>query len=254
MLIDTHVHLDFADFLPDREMVITRAKRAGVEKMITIGTDLATSEKAIAISEGDPAIFAAVGVHPHEVKNMNDGWLVSLKSMSRLPRVVAIGEIGLDFFKEYSPREQQFFRFRQQIKLAREVNLPVIIHDRDAHEEILKVLREEKAEEIGGVFHCFSGNRDFARKCLDMGFYISFTGMITFPKAVDLQEVAAYVPLDRFMVETDAPFLSPVPNRGKRNEPAHVRLVAQKIAEIRGIPLTEVERCTTENARALFKM
>ncbi len=252
MYIDTHVHLDFEDFIADEKSVVARAAEAGVERMITIGTNLERSWAAVAIADRYPGVWAAVGVHPHDAKDMTEDTVKTLKELAGGTRVVAIGETGLDYFKEYSPRTEQVRCFREQIRMAGELSLPLIIHDRDAHNDTLEVLREENARDIGGVLHCFSGDYAFARECLDLGFYISFTGIVTFPKAMAIQDVVRRMPMDRCLVETDAPFLAPVPHRGKRNEPAYVVDVARKIAEIRGSSLSEIEEWTTRNAQALF--
>ncbi len=254
MYIDTHAHLDRDDFNSDRERVVSRAREAGVEQIITIGINLPSSGQAVAIAEQCEGVFAAVGIHPHDAKGITQETYDRLKHLAENPRVVAIGETGLDFFKEYSPRKEQEICFRGQIQLARKLRLPLVIHDRDAHERIIEILREERAEDIGGVFHCFSGDDALARQCLDMGFYVSIAGTITFPKATVMRDVVKRIPLDRLLIETDAPFLAPVPHRGKRNEPAYVIHVAQKVAEVKGIPAAEVARCTQKNARALFKL
>ncbi|MFH1147330.1 MAG: TatD family hydrolase [Pseudomonadota bacterium] len=254
MYIDSHAHLDFPDYDSDRELVVQRAKDAGVERIITIGTNLDASFKAIQIAAWFPEVFAAVGIHPHDAKTATHETYETLMSLAAAEKVVAIGETGLDFFKEYSRRDEQEIVFRKHIGLAKEVNLPLIIHDRDAHDAVLRILREENARDTGGVFHCFAGDYAFAGKCLDLGFYISFTGVITFPKAASLREVAEKAPLDRLLIETDSPFLSPVPYRGRRNEPAYVGNVAKMIAEIRKVPVEEIARCTRENAEALFRL
>lgn len=254
MYIDSHAHLDFPDYDSDRELVVQRAKDAGVERIITIGTSLDTSLKAVRIAERFPEVFAAVGIHPHDAKSAADETFEIIKRLAAGKKVVAIGETGLDFFKEYSRRDEQEAVFRRHVTLAKEVKLPLIIHDRDAHDAVLKILQDENAQEAGGVFHCFAGDYAFAGKCLDSGFYISFTGVITFPKAESLREVARKVPLDRFLIETDSPFLSPVPYRGKRNEPAHVTYVAKVIADIRKAPIEEIARCAKENTEALFRL
>ncbi len=254
MYIDTHVHLDMYDAASDRAEVVSRAYAAQVRQIITIGINLPISRQAVAIAEQYEGVFASIGIHPHDAKGVNNKTYDGLRPLTKSPRVVAIGEIGLDFFKEYSPRQEQEICFRQQIQLARELRLPLIIHDRDAHDEIIRILREEKAEDVGGVFHCFSGDYTFARECLDMGFYISIAGVVTFTKAATLQDVVKNVPMDRLLIETDAPFLAPVPYRGKRNEPAYVIHVGQKIAGIKGCSVIEIAQWTQKNAQALFKL
>jgi TatD DNase family protein len=254
MLIDTHSHLDMDQFDPDRDQVLHRAQAAGIHKIITIGTDLPSSEQAIALAEKHPWVHATVGVHPHEVKSLDREGFKKLSELSQNPSVVAIGETGLDYYYKYSPPELQIRWFREQIRLARSRRLPLVIHSRDAKEETLLLLEQEKAQEVGGVFHCFTGDHEMAERALTMGFYISFSGIVTFPKARDLQEIARVVPMERLLVETDSPYLTPVPHRGQRNEPAYVRLVATKIAELRGISLEEVAEITSSNAMKLFKL
>lgn len=254
MYIDTHAHLDMYDSASDRAQVVSRAHAARVRQIITIGINLPSSRQAVAIAEQYEGVFAAAGIHPHDAKGVTNETYDGLRHLTKSPRVVAIGEIGLDFFKEYSPRREQEICFRQQIQLARELRLPLIIHDRDAHDETIRILREEKAEDVGGVFHCFSGDYTLAGECLDMGFYISIAGVVTFPKATILQDVVKNVPMDRLLIETDAPFLAPVPYRGKRNEPAYVIHVGQKIAGIKGCSVIEIAQWTQKNAQALFKL
>ena len=254
MYIDTHAHLDMYDSASDRAQVISRAHAARVRQIITIGINLPSSRQAVAIAGQYEGVFAATGIHPHDAKGVTDETYDDLRHLTKNPRVVAIGEIGLDFFKEYSPRREQEICFRQQIQLARELRLPLIIHDRDAHDETIRILREEKAEDVGGVFHCFSGDYTFAGKCLDMGFYISIAGVVTFSKATLLRDVVKNIPMDRLLIETDAPFLAPVPYRGKRNEPAYVIHTGQQIADIKECPLVEVAQWTRKNAQALFKL
>lgn len=254
MYIDTHAHLDLNHFSPDLERVVSRAYEAQVNPVITVGINLVSSQQAVAIAEQYPGVYAAVGIHPHDAGGATKEAYEALKHLAENPRVVAWGEIGLDFFKEYSPRREQEICFRKQIALGKASGLPLIIHDREAHNEIMRILQEEKAEDAGGVFHCFSGDYALARKCLDLGFYISIAGVVTFPKATPLLEVVEKIPLERLLLETDAPFLAPVPHRGKRNEPAYVVHVAQKIAEIKKVSVPEVAKCTRENAQALFRL
>lgn len=258
MLIDTHAHLDDARYDADRDAVMARAREAGVGAFITIGCDLATSRAAVELAARHPGVYAAVGVHPHDVKRIEDGWYDELRRLAGHEKVVAYGEIGLDYHYNHSPPKLQRERFREQIGLARELHLPVIVHTREAQEDTVAILREERADQMGGVFHCFSGDTWLAREALALGFYLSFSGVLTFRNAAPLQAIAQTVPLDRLLVETDCPYLTPVPHRGQRNEPAFVKLVAEKIAEVRASrqPLTveEVERITSDNARRLFKI
>lgn len=255
MLIDSHVHLDDLRYDTDRETVLQRAEAAGVEAMITIGCDLATSQAAVALAGAHPQVFATIGVHPHEVKEIKNGWYETFRSLARQPKVVAYGEIGLDYHYDHSPREVQRERFREQVRLARELNLPLIIHTREAQDDTVAILREEDAGDVGGVFHCFSGDARLAKDALDMGFYLSFSGVLTFKNATMLRDVAKTVPLDRLMVETDCPYLTPVPYRGKRNEPAYVQYVAETLAEVRGNEsLQSLARATADNTKRLFRI
>jgi len=201
-----------------------------------------------------PSVYASVGVHPHEVKHIADDWYDELRRLAQHEKVVAYGEIGLDYHYNHSPPKLQRERFREQICLARDLALPIIIHTREAQEDTIAILREERAGEIGGVFHCFSGDAWLAKDALDLGFLLSFSGVITFQNASMLRDIVKTVPMDRILIETDCPYLTPVPYRGKRNEPAHVRFVSQKIAEIKAVPVERVEAETTRNAERLFKI
>ena len=255
MLIDSHVHLDDLRYDTDRDTVLQRAEAAGVETMVTIGCDLATSQAAVALAQTHQQVFATIGVHPHEAKEIKDGWYEAFRSLARQPKVVAYGEIGLDYHYDHSPREIQRERFREQIHLARELGLPLIIHTREAQDDTVTILREEGAGDVGGVFHCFSGDAWLAKDALDMGFYLSFSGVLTFKNATMLRDIAKTVPLDRLMVETDCPYLTPVPYRGKRNEPAYVQYVAETLAEIRGNGSFEsLVRATVDNTKRLFRI
>ncbi|MFQ5771486.1 MAG: TatD family hydrolase [bacterium] len=253
MLIDTHAHLYFAQFDEDRDEVIQRAFAANVKKIITIGIDLETCRKAIALAEKYDGLYAAVAIHPNDATKFNDRVVAEVKELSRHPKVVAIGEIGLDFYRNRSTAEMQKQAFYQQLKLAKEVDLPIIIHNRQAGREILDVLQLEGTEGLTGVFHCFSENKMIAEEILQVGFHISFTGNLTFKKS-ELPAVAQSVPLNRLLLETDSPFLSPEPKRGRRNEPAHVVYIAQKLAEITDTNLSELEKITTANALRLFRL
>ena len=254
MLIDSHCHIDDARYDADREAMIQRAQAAGIGHFVTIGCDLATSRAAVALAQKRPFISATVGVHPHEVKHIQDGWYDELRTLAKSERVVAYGEIGLDYHYDHSPRDVQRARFREQVHLARKLRLPIVIHTREAQEDTVAILKEEKAGEVGGVFHCFSGDAWLAKDALDLGFYLSFSGVITFQNATMLRDIVKTVPLDRILVETDAPYLTPVPHRGKRNEPAYVRHVADKIAELHGISVPDVEEATSQNTKRLFRI
>jgi len=251
MLIDTHTHLEMKDFDQDRDDVVNRAGEAGIEFMLTVGTTVNDCKKVLSLAAKYEAVYAAVGIHPHEVKRIDNRTYDALRELARADKVVAYGEIGLDFFRNHSPREMQIKRFGEQLELACEMGLPIIIHDREAHTETIEMLYALRGK-IRGVIHCFSGDRVMAKKCLDLGFYISVPGTVTFPKADVLREVVKYAPLESLLVETDAPYLAPVPHRGKRNEPAYVAHTAAKLAEIKVIPLSEAESVTSANAKALF--
>ena len=250
-LIDTHAHLNlYGSYKKDLAEVVSRAKETGVLRIINVGIDLKTSIKALELAYQFEGLYATAGIHPHEVKKAKPETYESLRALFQDERVVAVGEIGLDYAKEYSPREMQKEHFAYQLGLAKEYKLPVVIHSREAFEDILAILQENLPEKF--VFHCFAGDVYEARKILNLGGLISITGIVTFPKAENIREVVRYVPLERLMVETDCPFLTPVPHRGKRNEPAFVRYVAEKIAEIKGISLEECAWVTTKTAEVFF--
>lgn len=251
MAIDTHAHLEMEAFDGDREAVLARAAEAGLTAIVTVGTTLPDCEKAVALTRLYKPVYAAVGIHPHEVKDIDAATYDALRVLAQQEKVVAIGEIGLDFFYDLSPREVQLRCFQEQLNLAEEMDLPVILHDREAHPEILEILRSRKGS-LRGVLHCFSGNWAMACECLDLGFHLSVAGPVTYRKADQLRAVAREVPLGRLLIETDAPYLAPQPYRGKRNEPAYVMETARYLAGIRGIPVDELEQQTTANARRLF--
>ncbi|HYA15119.1 MAG TPA: TatD family hydrolase [Syntrophales bacterium] len=251
MLADSHAHLEMNDFDRDRSEVIRRAVEAGIDLIITVGTTLADCRKAISIANTYKNVYAAIGIHPHEVKDIDEATYETIKIISKTDKVVAFGEIGLDFFRNLSPRDVQIRRFEEQLELAGEIGLPIIIHDRDAHQETLKMLERWKGRHRG-VIHCFSGDYGMAEKCLDMGFFISVTGAITFGKSDKLQEVVKKVPVSRLLLETDAPYLTPHPYRGKRNEPAYVIHTAKKVAEIKGVSLEELTSLTYQNTKNVF--
>lgn len=251
-LFDTHAHLHFPDFAADLPDVLVRARGAGVRGMLTIGTDPETSQAAVDLAGREADVWAAVGIHPHDAASADER---SLRAMSRLaaePRVVAIGEIGLDFFRNLSPRGDQERVFRQLLALAGEMGKPVLIHCRDAHAEVLSLLHDEGIPERGGIMHCFSGDVEIARHCLDLGLLISLAGPVTYPNARGLPDVARFVPADRLVIETDCPYLPPQGYRGKRNEPAYLALTAARVAELRGEPLPRLAAQLSANARRLF--
>ena len=254
MLIDTHAHLDDARFDGDRDAMIARAREAGVENFVTIGCDLTTSRAAVELADRYPFVYATVGVHPHEAKQIGDSWYDDLRRLAQHKKVVAYGEIGLDYHYNHSPPKLQRERFREQIVLARDLRLPIVVHTREAQDDTITVLKEENAADVGGVFHCFSGDARLAKDALDLGFLLSFSGVITFQNATMLRDIVKTVPMDRILVETDSPYLTPAPHRGKRNEPAYVRLVAEKIAAIQGMTTDQVAELTSQNARRVFKI
>ena len=259
MFIDSHAHLDMAHFDADRDAVIERARAAGVSAILTLGVDGASSQRAVALAQRYPAVYAAVGIHPHEAQHATPEVyraLVSLARQRTANRILAWGEIGLDYHYNHSPPDIQRREFRRQIRLARELDLPVCIHSRDAHEDVITMLAEERAMDVGVVMHCFSGDVQLARRCLDLGFYLSFAGPITFTNARQLPAVAPIVPAERLLIETDAPYLSPHPWRGRehRNEPARVTVIAARLAELRGVDIEDVGQAATRNFWTLFKV
>ena len=254
MLTDSHSHLDMGDFDEDREKVIHEAMKNGITRIITVGIDLESSVKALNLAKSYPSVFATVGCHPHDADRCSAEMLKSLADLTSAREVVAWGEIGLDFFREYSAKENQVEIFEQQVAMARELHIPVIIHDREAHEQVLSILKRVGKRERQGVIHCFSGDVDLARSFIDLGYYISIPGTVTYKKAFMVKEVAASIPLERMLVETDAPFLAPVPLRGKRNEPAFVEYTVREIARLRDMTFEEVAVQTSKNAEDLFSL
>jgi TatD DNase family protein len=234
--------------------MMARAREAGVTRMLTIGTEVPTSRAAIALAEEEPDVWATVGVHPHDAAEADERALSEIERLAGGARVVAIGEIGLDFFRNLSPRETQERVFRHLIGVARRVRKPVVVHCRDAHAEVLAVLAEERVTDVGGIMHCFSGDVDIARRCLDLGLLVSLAGPVTYPNARALPDVARFVPADRLVIETDCPFLPPQGYRGKRNEPAYLALTAARVAELRGEPVEQLARRASETARQLLRI
>lgn len=251
-LVDSHAHLEARQFAADREAVIARAVAAGVTRIVNAGASLPASEASIALAEAHETIYPAVGIHPHDAKTLTETTWEALQALARRSDVVAIGEIGLDFFYNLSAREQQVDAFRRQLALARALGKPVIIHDRDAHAETLAILRE--LGPYRGVLHCFSGDVAMAEAVLDLGYHIGVAGPVTFRNARVLPDIVRRLPLDRLLLETDAPYLAPHPHRGKRNEPAYVRYVAERVAELRAMSLEELAEATTANAVVLFRL
>lgn len=254
MLIDTHVHLNADQYEEDVEEVIQRALDKNVKKMIVVGFDTKTIERAMELVEQYPFLYAVIGWHPVDAIDCTKEDLQWIESLAAHPKVVGIGETGLDYHWDKSPKEVQQRLFREQIQLAKRVELPIIIHNRDATADVVKILEEEEAHVTGGIMHCFSGSVETAKQCIDMNFLISLGGPVTFKNAKMPKKVATEIDLDYLLVETDAPYLTPHPFRGKRNEPHYVTLVAEQIAELKNIPYDEVARRTTENALKLFKI
>lgn len=252
MFIDTHVHLNADQYEEDVEEVITRALDAGVTTMIVVGFDRKTINKAMELTKRHSFIYVVIGWHPVDAIDFTAEDLDWIESLAAHPKVVGIGETGLDYHWDKSPKDIQQEVFRKQIQLAKKVNLPIIIHNRDATADIVRILKEEKAGEVGGIMHCFSGSVETAKECIEMNFMISLGGPVTFKNAKTPKEVATEIPLEKLLIETDAPYLTPHPYRGKRNEPAYVVLVAQEIAALKRISVEEVAKVTTANARALF--
>ena len=254
MLFDTHAHLDDERFGNDRDEVIMQCRQDGVELILNAGSNMETSVKAIALAKKHEFIYAAVGVHPHDTADMDEETAGVLAALAENKKVRAIGEIGLDYHYDLSPRNVQKQRFAEQIELARQLKLPVIVHDREAHGDVMDIFRKTRIKEVGGVLHSFSGSAEMALECIKLGLYISISGPVTFNNARKTIEAVKQVPLDMLLIETDSPYLTPVPYRGKRNYPGYVRIVAEKIAEIKGISFEEVARQTLENGKRLFRI
>lgn len=254
-LIDSHCHLDNEDFNADREAVIERALAAGVERMVAIGTgdgppDL---EVAVRLADSHACVLATVGVHPHDASKATSDTYLKLADLLNHPKVIALGEIGLDYHYDHSPRDVQRAVFVEQMRIAQDAKKPIVIHTREAWDDTFELLEKHwKPTGLPGIMHCFSGNPGQAQRSLDLGFYLSFGGILTFPKALDIQAAARMAPSDRLLVETDAPFLAPVPRRGKRNEPSFVVETARKLADLRGVAPEEIARFTGENFHRLF--
>lgn len=252
MFFDTHVHLNDEQYSEDLEDVIMRARDSGVEKMVVVGFDRKTILRALELIEEYEFLYASVGWHPVDAVDMKHEDLIWIEEIASHPKVVALGEMGLDYHWDKSPKQVQQEVFRKQIRLAKKLKMPIIIHNRDAAQDIVRILREEDAQEVGGIMHCFSGSVEIAKECLDLNFYISLGGPVTFKNAKKPKEVAMHVPIDRLLIETDCPYLAPHPHRGKRNEPAYVKIVAEQIAELKGISLKELAHVTTANAKKIF--
>lgn len=259
MFIDTHCHLDFPEFDKDREQVIQAAKQAGVDYIINIGSSLEGSKKSVALAKEHTDIYVTVGIHPHEADSFNEQKELAIRELLREEKVVAIGEIGLDYFlpagrqgKNYSQPQNQKILFKSLLGIAKDSGLPLVLHIRQAQTEVLEIIKDNLP--LKAVVHCFSGDEDFLRKCLELSFFISFTCNITYPKAQNLRNLVKVTPLERLLLETDAPFLAPQELRGRRNEPAFVKLLAQEIAKLKAISLDEVASVTTANAKQFFNL
>ena len=255
-MIDSHCHLDVAEYNEDRPAVLARARAAGVAAMVCIGSgsDMASARNATVLADAETDIYATVGIHPHDVAQIPEATWTELAHLSRHARVVGIGETGLDYFYDRSPREAQRDAFRRFIALARAVRRPVISHVRDAHEDAAAILTDEHADDVGGVIHCFTGGVADARRYLDLGHCLSFSGILTFKNADPIREAAAFAPADRILIETDAPFLAPVPHRGKRNEPAYIVQTLEVLATVRGTTVAALDDLTAANTRRLFRL
>ena len=254
MLIDSHAHLDMKQFDSDRDQVIDRALSADVKHIITVGIDIKSSRNALHLTTHYPSIFATIGIHPHNADNTNNNDLEQIALIAQHDKIIAIGEIGLDFFRNRSARQKQIEVFTQQLAIAMSIDFPVVIHDREAHTETLKILSSFKRNGLHGMIHCFSGDYKLAKTFIDMGYYISISGTVTYNNARQTQDVARKIPLNRLLLETDAPFLAPTPYRGKRNEPSYLIHTAQKIAKLRGISFEEISYQTSKNVCQLFNL
>jgi TatD DNase family protein len=255
-IVDSHCHLDFPDFGEDLPAVLQNARRDGILALISVGSggDLATAERAVALSEREPDVFAAIGIHPHDAAKVTPDIWPALETLAKTPRVVGIGETGLDYFYDHSPRSAQRKVFERFVVLARAVARPLICHVREAHDDAAAVLRAGELPDAGAVIHCFSGTVADARRYLDLGLFLSFSGVLTFKNADELRKAAAFAPPERILVETDAPFLAPVPHRGRRNEPAFILRTLEALAQVRGTSASVAAELTTANALHLFKL
>lgn len=250
MFFDTHAHLDSSKFASDRDEVISSLPQAGISLVLNAACDMPSCYTTLELTRKWSFIYGAVGVHPHSAEEMTDADLEELEKLTHEPKIMAIGEIGLDYHYNYSPKDTQKKRFADQLELARKLSLPVIIHDREAHEDCLNILRD--FADLKVVYHCYSGSLEYARELIDLGFYLSFNGAATFENAKTAPRVIEWMPKDRLMLETDCPYLTPVPYRGKRNSPAYIPAIAEKFSEYTGIPTEELARITTENGKRFF--
>jgi TatD DNase family protein len=256
-LVDSHAHVDLSNFDGDRDAMLARAQAAGIGTLLAIGNgpEVERLGAALPYAEQHDWIYASIGIHPHEARHATDAHYEELDRLARHPRAIAWGEIGLDYYYDHSPREVQVQVFRRQLEQARSAQLPIVIHCREAWSDCLKILEEDwRSSGLGGIFHCYTGTIEEARQGMDIGFLISFAGNVSYPKTQNLRDVAREIPLDRLLIETDSPFLAPLPYRGKRNEPAYVAEVARTIANVRNLPAEEVARATAENFRGFFSL
>lgn len=254
MLFDSHAHYNDERFNEDRDEILSQMNANNVGLILNSCSSLDEVKDIFAICEKYPFVYASVGIHPHEAESLTEADMDLLKEYAKSPYVKAIGEIGLDYYYDFSPRDIQQKWFARQIDIAREIKMPVVIHDRDAHKDTMDILRAHSIRDVGGVFHCYAGSVEMAREILDWGMYIAFGGTLTFKKSVRPAEVAKYVPLDRIVIETDSPYLTPEPNRGKRNSSLYIHYVAERLAEIKGISVEEAENATFENAKKCFSI
>ncbi len=252
MLFDSHAHYNDEKFNSDRDEILSSMQENNVGLIMNSCSSLDEAQDIFAICEKYPFVYASIGIHPHEAENLEEADMETLKKYAENPKVKAIGEIGLDYFYDFSPRDIQKKWFARQVDVAKELKMPVIIHDRDAHKDCMDILRAHNIKETGGVFHCYAGSVEMAREILDWGMYIAFGGSLTFKKSVRPVEVAKYVPLDRIVIETDCPYLTPEPHRGKRNSSLYIHYVAEKLAQIKGVDVEEIENATFENAKKCF--
>ncbi|AFM39152.1 hydrolase, TatD family [Desulfosporosinus acidiphilus SJ4] len=253
MIWDTHAHLDDESYQEDFQDVLERIKSSGISRVTNVGYDFSSSKRSVQLAQDYDFIYAAIGIHPHNAEEVTEEVMAQLQALARKPKVLAWGEIGLDYYRDLSPRSTQQKVFIQQIELANNAGLPIVIHNRDAHQDVMEIVKAHPPR-YGGVFHCYSGSWEMAKILLKIGFYLSFAGPLTFKNARHTVEVARNAPLDRILVETDSPYLSPEPRRGKRNEPAYVREVVRKLAEIKELSMEEMALQTMHNAETIFKL
>jgi TatD DNase family protein len=255
-IVDSHCHLDFQDFTQDQAAVLARARQAGLVAMVCVGSggDLETAQRAVDLAGREPDVFAAIGIHPHDAGKIQDDWWPALEKLAQNPRVVGVGETGLDYYYKHSTPEAQAEAFRRFLALSRSAKRPFILHVRDAHKDTLAILRSEPLGDAGGIVHCFTGTLEDARAYLDLGLDLSFSGILTFKKADEIRRVAAYAPQESIMVETDSPYLAPLPHRGERNEPAYVVKTLEALAGVRGISFHRAAEATTQNAYRRFRL